>query len=172
MGQVNDDLFVNGQLSARTFVPSSGSVGGGAIKTPDFVSEFGIPGQKIQGVFREIYRNGAGKSTTSAVSETQVVHVAKAASTFIFIEAGAVTKAVGDSTVTVDLKKNGATILSAPISLTSAVANRATVAAVPTSGVLADGDVLEVTTVATVGTGTLPLGVFARVDILENPYAV
>lgn len=172
MGQINDDLYVNGQLGARVLVPSEGAVQSRHVAVPNFSGNNGVEAYKLQLAKSELYRNGTGKSNTVAVSETQIVHEAKAATTYIFIEAGIRAAAVGAATVTVDLKKNGSSILSAPINITSALAAGSVLSGTVTNNIMADGDVLEVVTVATAGGGTLPNGVFARVDVFENAYAV
>ncbi len=67
--------------------------------------------------------------------------------------------AIGDSTYTVDLLKNGTTVLTTIITLDSSVATRISVAAtIKTDGSedFVAGDFFELLTVATVGTGTLP----------------
>jgi hypothetical protein len=115
------------------------------------------------------HRAQFNQPNTAATSETRAVAVIYGAEgTLLTFEAGSIAKAVGDSTVTVDLKKNGASVLSAVITLDNANTNRVAEAVVPTTTALADGDLLEIVTVATIGTGTLPTGVFAEVRWAED----
>ena len=105
----------------------------------------------------------------AATSETRVVHLVKGAvGEVLYFRAGSIAKAVGNATVTLDLLKNGVSILSAVITLNSSNTAYIAVDAALASAALAAGDVLTVTTVATVGTGTLPTGVFAEVVLREN----
>jgi hypothetical protein len=70
--------------------------------------------------------------------------------------------------VTVDLRKNGTTVLSAVITLNNANTARVAVAGALSVTTLVAGDVLEVVT-ATAGGGTLATGVFAIVTVNEMP---
>src|SRR4051812_43197707 len=56
----------------------------------------------------------------SAVTERKSVHVARSAGDVVAIHAGVVVAAVGAATVTVDLRKNGTTVLTAVVTITSA----------------------------------------------------
>ena len=111
------------------------------------------------------YVKGWGQAHgTASTDERRVIHVARAAGTVAAVEAGVVVAAAGDSTVTVDVRKNGTTILSAPISLDNGDAAFAEVAGVVSVADYVAGDVFEVVIDATVGTGTLPQGVYASVS--------
>lgn len=109
---------------------------------------------------------------TAATDERRVVHVARAAGTVTGVQAGAVVAATGDSTVTVDVLKNGTTVLTGVITLDSGDAAYAEVSGtVVTTGAedYAAGDVFEVVINATVGTGVLSQGVYADVVFDEGP---
>ncbi len=161
-----ETLHIAGTLSSQYFVPPAQCIDNAAIK----VRSAGTPidAAKVDHQHREVYANGVGKSTTVSVSETAVVHVAKANGTLKRFSAGAVTPATGNSTVTVDLKKNGITVLTAVISLSVAQTARQVVSATVLTTAYLAGDVFEVTTVTTVGTGTLPAGLFAYADFYES----
>lgn len=166
MGQLSGDIHVEGALSAGQFYPPSASIGGTAMKPR---SAGDVPdASKFDHAHRQIYRNGAGKSTTTAVSETEVVHVAKAPGNVKAFRAGAVGPATGNATVTVDLRKNGVTILTAVITLDSTQIARQLVSAGVNLPTYALNDVFEIVTVATIGTGALPTGVFAMLDVYEG----
>lgn len=76
---------------------------------------------------------------------------------------------VGAATLTVDLLKNGTTVLTAPVSTSSSDAVRALKGATFASTALADGDVLELNITATAGGGTLAVGMGAELTYDENP---
>lgn len=115
-------------------------------------------------------RGYAQESATAAADESRVIYrgIAAAGGTVLKFVAGAVTKAIGDATCTVDLKKNGTTVLSAPISLSSADTNRVALAGTISTPSYAAGDVFEVVIDGTIGTGTLPKGVFAEGQFVEE----
>jgi hypothetical protein len=93
-----------------------------------------------------------------------------ASATINSFKAGSVTACVGAATITVDLKKNGTSVLSAPITLNSSSTAYVVQSGTVTTTSLVAGDVLEVVVTATAGGGTLGNGVFAvaQVDELAN----
>lgn len=106
---------------------------------------------------------------TSATAETRVVHVAKVAGVIKEVKAGSIAVAVGDSTVTVDVKINGVTALSGTIVLDSS--NTAYTPELGTVNTAADDvaaeDVVTVVITISAGSGTLPTGVFVSVEVEE-----
>jgi hypothetical protein len=71
--------------------------------------------------------------------------------------------------VTVDLKKNGVSILTSVITLDSGNTNRVVEAGtISGDGTLAAGDWLEVTIAISAGTGTLATGVYAELILNED----
>ena len=110
------------------------------------------------------------QANSAAATETRhIFTVYGATATVLQFAAGSIAKAVGDSTVTIDLKKNGSSILSAVITLDNANTNRILETATLSSTALVAGDMLEVVITATVGTGTLPTGVYCRLMLDEDP---
>jgi hypothetical protein len=105
---------------------------------------------------------------TAAVTERKAVHVARSAGTVAAIEAGIVTAAVGAATVTVDLRKNGTTILTSVITISVAQAAYARVAGAIASAAYIAGDVFELVVTATAGGGTLPQGLFVDTVLREG----
>ena len=108
---------------------------------------------------------------TAATDERRTAHnVLGVTGSLISVRAGLLVAAAGDSTVTVDVLLNGTTVLSAVITLDSTTVIRTetvgTLASSPTA--LAVGDCLEVVIDATVGTGTLPQGVYVQLDATEK----
>ncbi len=157
------DVFVRGTIYSSAQTYPAGSILDAAI-----ASGANIGAAKLQFQRKIIYVNAA--SATSATAETKVVFICNAAAgaTVVSFRAGCAVANIGAATVTVDLKKNGTTILSAPISLSSSQAAYAAVAAAFASTALVTDDVLEVVITATAGGGTLGKGLFAELIIKEN----
>lgn len=110
------------------------------------------------------------ESATTTVSETKTIHVVYGTTgTLRGFRAGSIVANVGAATITVDLKKNGVSMLSAVITLNNSHTARQVVAAALASSALVAGDVLEITVVATAGGGTLGKGVFAEAIVDELP---
>ena len=106
---------------------------------------------------------------TAAVAERKVVHRARAAGTVTAYWVGSTAANVGAATVTVDLLKNGVTVLVSPVVLTSANAAFVAVAATLAAGAAyAAGDVLEVSETVAAGGGTLAQGVFGEPVLTEG----
>ena len=115
---------------------------------------------------------GGENSGSAGTSYTKTVYVANAPGTVQSFAAGVLVAAAGAATYTLDLKKNGTTVLTAVITLDNANAiNVVEAGTVVSSGVedYVAGDVFTVVTVATAGGGTLPQGVFFRAVFEEGP---
>lgn len=108
-------------------------------------------------------------SATTAAAQSNPIYVAKAAGTITGLEVGAVVANIGAAACTVDLKKNGTSVLTGgtPVSLTNATAAYATVAASITTAAYAAGDVFELIITATAGGGTLAKGLFVKFEADE-----
>jgi hypothetical protein len=162
MGTLNDNLQVNGQLSASQMIYPNGSIFDAAVN-----AAAAIQATKLQHQHRAMFAQG---SSTTATAATQVVHsVYGASGSVIAFRAGCVVPCVGAATITVDLKKNGTSILSAPISLSSSQAARQLVAGTVTTPSLTQNDVLEVVITATAGGGTIGQGLFVETTVNEMP---
>jgi hypothetical protein len=139
----------------------------GAIVDSMISGSANIAATKVQKQFQENYTNA--DSATTAVSETRVIHAVRGATgTLVEFAAGAVVPLVGADTCTLDLLKNGTTMLAAPISLLNTDTARLIKFAGLASNTLVAGDVLEVRVSPTHTSGTLPKGVFARVTVRED----
>lgn len=155
------DVLIQGTLTPTTINLPASSVTNTAV-----AAAAGISASKLQHAHRAVLAQG---SASNAAAQTQVLHVVVGATgTVQAVKAGAVVPAVGAATATVDIKKNGTTILSAPISLSSAQTARQLVSGTITVPAVAVGDVLEIVITATAGGGTLAQGLFAAVDIFED----
>jgi len=106
---------------------------------------------------------------SAATTETRTLFVARRAGTVNEVIAGSIVAAIGDSTVTLDVKKNGTTILSAIITLDNANTARITEAGtIDGAGTFVADDWFEVVITATIGTGTLPTGVFVQLEVDQD----
>ena len=149
-------------IEGKTIFAGDVVFGGGMTAPADSIGDDNITRHRHRAVY-------AQESATAGADESRVVHVVYGATGVIkAFKAGSVSVAVGDSVVTVDLKKNGASVLSDPVTLDNSATIRTVIAAALSTTALVAGDVLEVVIDATVGTGTLPNGVFCYVEILED----
>lgn len=136
------------------------SIGGSKINTTDPLPATASTQQHVKGI------NQA--HGTAAIAERRVIHVARAAGNVIAFETGPVVAAIGDSTATVDLRKNGTTILTGTITIDSADAAFTKLPGVIATAPYVLGDVFEVVITIAAGTGTLPQGVFASAVFREG----
>lgn len=102
---------------------------------------------------------------SAASTETRTLFVARRSGTVNEVIAGSIAKATGDAVVTLDVKKNGTTILNAVITLDNANTNRLVELGSVTSSAFVAGDWFEVVITATANTGTLPTGVFVQLEV-------
>ena len=157
---IDGDMLVRGSLLCDGIVLPAAS-----ITNTNIAAFAAIAATKLQ----HQHQPCGAQPNTAAADETRVLHVVHGTSgSVVDFEAGSIGVAVGDAITTIDLKKNGTTILSAPITLDSGNVARTVEAAVISGGTLVAGDVLEVVIDATIGTGTLPTGVFWMAKIRED----
>lgn len=157
---IQNDTQFNG---AVTF-PGGVSFPNASIFDAQIAAFAAIAASKLMHLVNQVVAQG---STTTAASETRVIFVAKAPGTLQSFVAGAVVVALTTDTCTVDLKKNGSSVLSAPISLTSSQAARQLVAATITTAGYTTGDVFEWVVTPTHSSGTLATGIFASLDAFQ-----
>ena len=148
------DAVVQGNL----VVTGNFSFSAGTVTDTSVAAAAGIGATKLQHSHEQGY---AQESATNAATESRVVFKASGAGTVNAFVAGAVVLLTGNDTCTIDLKKNGTTVLSAPIALSSSDTSRVAKTGTVTSAAFVAGDVFEVVITATHNTGTLPKGVFA-----------
>lgn len=154
------DVVIGGNLSAGSITLSALSVTDAKV-----ASAADIAATKLRHQHREMWQ----QPNTAATAETRVLHVAYGDGDIIAVQAGSIAKAVGDSTVTIDIKKNGTTILTGTIQLDSSNANYT-----PESPSLATltyvaGDVFTAHITISAGTGTLPTGAYVGLTVNEKP---
>lgn len=136
-----------------------------AVTAANVKADARVETSKLQHRHSKHHSQGSG---TTAADESKPIHVVFGATgTIPSFKAGCVVANIGDSTVTFDLKKNGSSVLSAPISFSSADAAYSVKSGTISSPNVVAGDVLEVVIDATVGTGTLATGAFSETLIDE-----
>lgn len=160
-GTIEGDLVVTGTIAAGNIALPASIVTNNSVQ-----AGAGIAATKLQQQRDYCY---AQESATDCTSEARVVRrVVGATGTLVAFRAGNVVAAGAATTVTVDLKKNGSTVLSSTITLDNTTTAYTTVAAAGfTSASLVAGDVLEI--VITLAGSNEPKGVFAQVTLREDP---
>lgn len=104
-----------------------------------------------------------------AVNERRVIHRSHTTGLLLAFYAGVVVPGVGDATVTINLLRNGVSMLTAPVVLNSGVAAYNSVAgALIATPTFVAGAVFEWTAAVTPGTGVLPQGVFVSINLSEG----
>lgn len=147
---LSTDTVISGTLSA-TALNITGS-------TP-------ITQDKLQHQHRMVW----SQPNTTATTETRILHVCMGATgTVLKFEAGSIVLNIGAAVVTVDLLKNGTTMLAAPITLDTANTAYVPESVTPTTTAFVDGDVLTTTITATAGGGTLATGVYVALTVKED----
>jgi hypothetical protein len=159
--QFNGDTVVRGHLSATSMTIPVNTVTSNAVQ-----ASANISADKLES---RIYASHA-QPNSAATAETRTLFVARRAGLIQHIYVGSIAKAIGDSTVTVDVKKNGTSVLSSVVTLNSSNTARIAVAATidGTQDDLVAGDWLEVVITISAGTGTLPTGVFVQVEVDQD----
>lgn len=138
----------------------------GGIRDADVAATAGIAHTKLEHQRVVTY----GQNGTAAAATVPIHCVYGATGDVLSVKAGSIAKCTGDSTISVDVKKNGTTILAAPIVLdvgnTARVAEAGTLVASPT---LAAGDLLEAVIAVTAGTSNaLGTGLWVTVALNED----
>jgi hypothetical protein len=161
--RIEGDMIVTGNLQPVKLSPPNGSIANAAIAA--------APGNYVDSDKLEAQRTlGWAQPNTAATSETRTLHVVYGLTGQVAaFQAGSIAACIGAATVTIDLKKNGVSILSAPITLNSSNTARVAVAGTVTTAALAENDWLEVVITATAGGGTLATGVFCQAVLAEDP---
>lgn len=164
MGQrIEGALVVAGRLTPSSLDVPDATIDNAAVK-----SSAGIAASKLEHQHKPSYSQ---ESDTTAAAEDYVIHtVLGATGKVTAFSAGCVVACIGDSTVTVDLHKNGASMLTAAITIDSGDSAYDVVDATvdPAKEDLVLDDVLEVVVTVSAGTGTLGKGVFAQAVIEED----
>lgn len=158
-GRWPGDLHVGGTLSADEW-----AVGDNVVSDENISGDANISPLKVVQQYIHKYVQDFGAAVASKHSQ---FFLANGDGAFVSIEAGLVLPAVGDSTLTIVILKNNVTILSGSFILDSGDAARAMVAASIGDGDYLAGDFFEITTTASVGTGTLGQGLLVQAVVRE-----
>lgn len=158
--RIEGDLYVAGNINSRTMKVAAGSVDNAAVSASAAIDPSKLGHQ---------HRIGYGQPNTAATTETRPIFVCRGATgATLAIHAGSIVAAIGAATVTIDLKKNGASVLTGVITLNNANTARVAVAGTLATTTLVAGDWLELVITATAGGGTLPTGLFVIVTLTED----
>tara|TARA_R110000868_G_scaffold42858_2_gene144561 strand:- start:235 stop:729 length:495 start_codon:yes stop_codon:yes gene_type:complete len=156
-----EDVTIRGVLAPSTLVVPANAI----TSSTQVQAGANLNADKTEQRFFPFWAQPNSASTT----ETRTLFVANRAGTVNSVKAGSIVAATGNSTVTLDIKKNGTTILSAVITLDSGNTARITEAGtISGAGTFVAGDWFEVVITATVGTGTLPTGVFCQLEVDQD----
>ena len=160
IGLLTGDINLIGAFTSTTLNVPSNTITNAMVN-----SAAAIAASKLVHQYAKTY----AQANAAAADETRVIHSCTMAGggTILNFEAGSIAAAVGDSTCTVDLKKDGTTCLSAPITLDSGNAAYTPEAGTLTVTTFAQTDVLTIVIDATIGTGTLPTGVYCTCNFTE-----
>ena len=152
---VTDVLKVNTSIN----LPSGG------ITNTMVKASAGVNASKLEGWEKAMYAQAG-----TAATETIILAIIRGSTgTSVGVEVGNVTANAGASTVTVDVKKNGTSILSAVITLNAATGDAGVETGTVTTTTLADGDVITaVITAVQNGTDALATGVAVQFDYNED----
>jgi hypothetical protein len=161
--RIESDLFVAGTLTARSFSPPALSVGNAAVASA--AAGAGISDLKLEHQHHFAY---AQANTTAVTITIPVKAVYGTVGALISLKAGTIVACIGAATITVDLKKNGTTMLTAPITLNSSNTARVMAAATISVTAMAAGDFLELVITATAGGGTIGTGLLVQGVVTEN----
>jgi len=163
--QINEDLRVGGDLSCLgTISTQTLSVPAGTIVDADVNALADISHTKLEHQHRIVYGQAGTPST-----ETRVIHVCYGATGEVLaVEAGVISAETGANSVTVDVQKDGTSVLSSVITLDSGnAAYTPEAGTLKTDGTedLADGDVL---TVVITDSSSDATGVYVAVTVRED----
>ncbi len=161
--RIEGDTHFSGSITMREIQLPAGTV-----SDSDVAAGAKIGQTKLEHQHRRGY---AQESATNVADEARVIHVvAGATGEVTAFEIGAVVASTGGGLADVDLLVGGASILNAatPVQLTAATAAYGTVEGVIGTAAVANGNVIEVSIVGTVGGGTLAKGLFMSLTIAED----
>lgn len=160
--QLDGDLYVAGALTARRFNPPAGSITDASV-----IAGADIAATKLEHQYSK--QLSLTDHATVAAAVRRVLHYVRG-TTGTIVEFGVLASvaAIGDSTVTIDLYKNGSSILTGTFQLDSGDAAGALVTGTLSSAALVVTDRLEVVVTVSAGTGTLPKGLTTHLVVRED----
>jgi len=159
--RIEGDVYVSGNIASLTMAIPSGT-----IIDDDVNAAADIVTTKMQHQYAKNYSQAGG---STSVAEQRVIHTPYGATgTVVAFVAGVITLDIGASTTTVDLKKNGTSVLSAVITLDSGNTVRVVEAGTISTAAYVAGDCFEVVVACTPGGGTQSKGVYAQAIFREK----
>lgn len=145
-------------------LPFTVRIPAGSLGDQEFASSDPLTAAKQQHQFPQRFSQAYG---TAAVAARHVVHAARSAGTLLEFRCGLAVANIGAATVTINLYKNGSTILSAPVVLDSSGVAYALTDGVFSSASYVANDVFEVVVTVAAGGGTLGQGLVAQLMVRE-----
>jgi hypothetical protein len=160
------NVFVAGTLQCNTFVCPAGSIADAGVASPS-AGASGIQTSKLNHRYPITYNQPEGSAATSA---TVIAWIVKGtASVMIALDAALKVACIGAATITVDLKKNGTSVLTSVITFNNGTPIMTDESATIATAAGVAGDIFEIVVVATAGGGTLGQGLFVKALIDEFP---
>ena len=160
MTTFDDGIRVKGTIRADSIPLPANSVGSTQFSAADPLAVSKQVHQYVQ-----TYQQDHG---AVVATKTSGIHIAQGDGTVEEFKAALKTANIGAATVTVDLKKNGTTVLSATADLDSGDAAYAVVSGTISTAAYSAGDVFEVLVTATAGGGTLGQGLTVILVVNED----
>lgn len=160
--RVDENVELRGQTKCWDLKPNDGF-----LEDKHVANDAALQAGKMEHQHRATYAQES--ATTAAAAKDEVIHVVVGETGVLqAFKAGVVVACVDGATVTVDLHKNGVTVLDAAIVIDDGDAAYAIVAGVIDTAAVVVDDVLEVVVTVAAGGGTLGKGVFASLDLFED----
>lgn len=160
--RVDENVEFRGQTKCWDLKPNDG-----CIENKHVDEDAGLGAAKLEHQHRSCYAQES--ATTAAAGKDEVIHVVVGETgTLKAFSAGCVVANIGDAVVSVDLHKNGVSVLDAAIAINSGHAAYEVVAGTIDTLPVVVGDVLEVVVTVAADGGTLGKGAFASLDLFED----
>lgn len=156
------DLHVKGILSFDGIEYPTEKLGNEAVDPADPLEV-----NKVRQQVNRLYTQSKGAAVATVTGVVQ--HLALTNGSLDSVQLGLLVASTGAATIVVDLKKNGVTVLTAPVTLNSTHAAYTIVTAgiAGGGGYLAD-DIFELTVTATAGGGVVGQGLFVNMTFREG----
>lgn len=162
MSQINDDLYVHGDFKADSMQVPYNSIGDIHIAPSLGIIQYNKMQQQRAAKYTQKYG-------TAVVSERAGIHIGVGSGTILNFFAALAVPCVGAATVTVDLLKNGVSVLSGIITFNSGVTAFTSVLGTLSGSTYSAADVYEVNVTATAGGGTIGQGLTVMLYTKESP---
>lgn len=161
----NDDIYIDGKLTVGSFVLPNGAVTDSKVDSGAAIQATKLEHEHVQITETNGYN-------TNAATGQWLVHIARGPAVIQDFSVFDRVAATVDATVTIDILKNGVSILSATYSLTASVTAYSvhSIMSSIASPNLVAGDVIEMKISAvSAGAGALPKGVAGVLTVYEDP---